>query len=379
MTPGQQSFLMLVEKLGLQDQVLRSTVPVHTAEATAAAFGVPVSRIGRTVATVTHENQIVFIVGPATRRLDLRRIGALLHTRLRTIPKAELLSLTGYAPEGVSPVCHSSGGLVLIDASLWKENRESPLLVAAGSGEHVLNITLSNLIALSDGLVIDFDANPSQLRLDARYSADNFLVPVEFLEIQGVDQNTRPKELDAFVRQVVADVVTNREAPSNEYNRLLQSAGVLDQVPSTVFLDSYVRKNCDLPRINPIVDCYNASSLQLDVVASAHDTDRLEGPITVSRAEGGESFHAIGSKRPVLVRPGEWYIKDQTHLLCRNNCKQSDYSKVSEETKSILIYVQGHASLRSGNLRRHLNYVAQNVVDYCGGKRAPVSPATEVQ
>lgn len=372
MTPGQQLFLKRLEMLNLQDNVMQSAVPVPTAAAVATEFGVKLDDIGRTIATLTNDDRMVFVVGPASRRLDLRRIGLLLHSRLRTISRADLLSMTGYAPEGVSPLCPSTGGLVLIDASLGDGNPDSTLLVAAGSGEHVLRIALSDLIALSGGVVVDFDAEPSKLFLEDNYSAGTTTVPVEFLEIQGVGQDIHCDRIDVFVQQVVTDVLENRAAPSDKYSALLSSAGVPDQIPSTVFLDTYIRKNHRLPRISPIVDCYNSSSLQLDAVISAHDCSRMEGPITVRYADGGEVFWPIGAKRSSSLSNGEWYIRDRTHLLCRNNCKQSDISKVTDETKSILIYVQGHIDLHSDDLRRCLNIVGENMVKYCGGKRAPV-------
>jgi prolyl-tRNA editing enzyme YbaK/EbsC (Cys-tRNA(Pro) deacylase) len=370
MTVGQEMVFTQLKALGLLSQIRRPSSSVRTAEETAREFGVPLSRIARTVATTTAEDQVVLIVGPASRRLDLKAIGSLLHTRLRTVPKADVLQVTGYSPDGVSPVPGPLASLVLIDAAL--EEIDGTLLAAGGSADHLVELTFHELLRLSTGRVIDFDAAPSPLRWYMDSSAFDLGVRAEFLEIQGVSPSATLEGFEEFVRDAAAAAISGEGPWSPGYTSLLHAAGVTDQLPSTVSLRTFVQNNHRLPRVNTVVDCYNAVSLLMDVVVSAHDADHLQSPLWITRTAGNDLFRPIGSKKPVQMRNGEWCIRDQRHLLCRNNCKQSELSKIRADTGTLLVYVQGYAEMPRSDMLEAINLVGRSIVNYCGGKRSPV-------
>ena len=68
----------------------------------------------------------------------------------------------------------------------------------------------------------------------------------------------------------------------------------------------YVEKRGDIPRIGPLVDVYNAVSLETKLSLGAHDLDTVTGGISVRLTTGAERYHPVGAAEPEPVRPGEY-------------------------------------------------------------------------
>ena len=95
-----------------------------------------------------------------------------------------------------------------------------------------------------------------------------------------------------------------------------------------------VLKGEPLPRINRIVDTYNAVSLRHVLPAGGEDLDRLEGDLHLAFATGAEPFDgadpASSDARP---NPGEVVWKDPAGVTCRRwNWRQCRRTRLVPET-----------------------------------------------
>lgn len=151
------------------------------------------------------------------------------------------------------------------------------------------------------------------------------------------------------------------------YREVFESQDI-DATASPEALHQLVERRGKLPRISTAVDAYNLVSLKHNLVISAHDLSKLEGPVRLELLAFPEEFIALGGRREV-VPPGEWAVRDDHHLLCRLNCKQSELSKVGHETTEMLIYIQGNPCTSEEDLERAGEEVAELITRYCGGFR----------
>ena len=77
-----------------------------------------------------------------------------------------------------------------------------------------------------------------------------------------------------------------------------------------------VLKGGSLPRINALVDTYNAISVRRVIPVGGEDLDRLQGDLRLIRARGDEAFDASdGAVDP--PRPGEVVWRDDVGVTCR--------------------------------------------------------------
>ena len=77
-------------------------------------------------------------------------------------------------------------------------------------------------------------------------------------------------------------------------------------------------KGGDIFSINPVVDFYNAVSLNHIVAAGAFDLEHLEGDIKLRLTETGDHFTALGQERPMELEPGEVAYASDNMILTRH-------------------------------------------------------------
>jgi DNA/RNA-binding domain of Phe-tRNA-synthetase-like protein len=95
-----------------------------------------------------------------------------------------------------------------------------------------------------------------------------------------------------------------------------------------------VLKGQALPRVNALVDLYNAISIRRVVPLGGEDADRLEGPLHLTVAEGGEPFDPRGDGIEVEQVPaGEILWRDDRGVTCRRwNWRQGRRTQLTEDT-----------------------------------------------
>jgi DNA/RNA-binding domain of Phe-tRNA-synthetase-like protein len=93
-------------------------------------------------------------------------------------------------------------------------------------------------------------------------------------------------------------------------------------------LISRVLKGQPLPRVNALVDLYNAVSVRWAIPVGGEDIDRVVGPVRLVFASGGESFD--GGDPP---KPGEVVWADEAGVTCRRwNWRQGTRTRLEPET-----------------------------------------------
>jgi len=108
-------------------------------------------------------------------------------------------------------------------------------------------------------------------------------------------------------------------------------------------------KGGPFPRINPIVDLYNAISLKYLVPMGGHAIPPLEGNISLCFAEGGEPFVPMDSGETEVADKGEVIYKDEKEVLTRRWVwRQCHKDKVTADTKSIFIPIDVMEGLSEG-------------------------------
>jgi DNA/RNA-binding domain of Phe-tRNA-synthetase-like protein len=102
-----------------------------------------------------------------------------------------------------------------------------------------------------------------------------------------------------------------------------------------------VLKENEIPSINPLVDYYNATSLQNIFPCGGEDLDQTKGDIRLTFAKGSESFKQIGSDVDEPPEIDEVIYKDDLGCLCRRwNWREADRTKLTEETKNAILVVE---------------------------------------
>jgi DNA/RNA-binding domain of Phe-tRNA-synthetase-like protein len=98
-----------------------------------------------------------------------------------------------------------------------------------------------------------------------------------------------------------------------------------------------------LPRVNWLVDLYNAVSVRHGLPVGGEDLARYAGPIRLIRAVGDEPFDTIASGEAVVEHPapGEVVWVDDLGVTCRRwNWRQGTRTRLSDTSTDVLFLLE---------------------------------------
>jgi prolyl-tRNA editing enzyme YbaK/EbsC (Cys-tRNA(Pro) deacylase) len=155
MHPQAERFRETLRALGEDGAVRETDGSAHTAAQAAAALGVPVETIVKSlVFTVTAPGSAsapLLVLASGPNRVDVHRIGDRLGGTVGKADAATVKEATGFSIGAVPPLGHPLPLRTLIDESLL---RYDVLWAAAGSATAVFPITPDRLVELTGGEVV---------------------------------------------------------------------------------------------------------------------------------------------------------------------------------------------------------------------------------
>jgi len=120
---------------------------------------------------------------------------------------------------------------------------------------------------------------------------------------------------------------------------------------SSAGLIDFILGKGSVPKINTFVDIYNVVSSFTGISIGAHDIDKLEGTPKLDIIKQDMQFKMIGGGKDGVARKGEYGYIDEKGILCRMDIKQCDRTKVTEDTKQVLMIFQGQTYLGYNDLK----------------------------
>ncbi|MFF6996688.1 B3/4 domain-containing protein [Streptomyces sp. NPDC008313] len=103
-----------------------------------------------------------------------------------------------------------------------------------------------------------------------------------------------------------------------------------------------------LPRINLLVDLYNAISVAHLIPVGGEDLDRVQGAMRLVRATGEEDFVTVAGGEQAVEHPdaGEVVWCDEAGVTCRRwNWRQGPRTRLTEETTSAIFLLESLAPM----------------------------------
>jgi len=121
---------------------------------------------------------------------------------------------------------------------------------------------------------------------------------------------------------------------------------------SSAGLIDFIFKKGSVPKINTFVDIYNVVSSFTGISIGAHDIDNLEGAPRLDIIKQDTQFKMIGGGKDGIAKKGEYGYIDEKGILCRMDIKQCERTKVTENTKRVLMIFQGNPYLGCDDLAK---------------------------
>ncbi|MGW5273907.1 B3/B4 domain-containing protein [Streptomyces sp. NPDC004044] len=130
-----------------------------------------------------------------------------------------------------------------------------------------------------------------------------------------------------------------------------------------------------LPRINLLVDLYNAISVAHLIPVGGEDTDRIKGAMRLVRSTGQEPFRTVagGEETVEHPEPGEVVWCDDEGVTCRRwNWRQGVRTRLTEESVNALFLLESLAPMTIGELEAAGTELAESLEKLSPGAQITV-------
>jgi DNA/RNA-binding domain of Phe-tRNA-synthetase-like protein len=124
----------------------------------------------------------------------------------------------------------------------------------------------------------------------------------------------------------------------------------------------------ELPRTSTVVDAYNLASMKTIIPISGFDKDRLNPPFEVRFARNGETFTGIGMSKPITLTDKMLVLADQKQVLCIYPYRDSDYTKITENTRDVLVVGYGAPEILQEQIREAVETTLSYIKLVSGGE-----------
>jgi DNA/RNA-binding domain of Phe-tRNA-synthetase-like protein len=180
----------------------------------------------------------------------------------------------------------------------------------------------------------------------------------------GVDASRLTATADDLFHQAIASAKNDIDGHVLRWQDAYRDFGVKPRVARSS-VDALLRRASSdngLPRINVIVDLYNAISILHRVPIGGEDLDRYDGPARLMLASGTEPFHTTSHGDPVVEHPepGEPIWVDDIGITCRRwNWRQTSRTAIGPDTRRLGFIIDSLDAPDHHGARRAANQLAE--------------------
>jgi len=221
------------------------------------------------------------------------------------------------------------------------------------------------------------------LRLDPKLRGRFPNLNAEIITFRDVHVKQRDDELEQYKSEIAAHLKARwtldqlRDDPLfRAYRDFFWRLGVdpTKNRPAAEALIRRVLRDSPIPRINTWVDAYNLVSMETAIPVASFDADKLRGELIMREAEAGEPFTGIGMDKPMTLTGGEAVIQDNDVLVAVYPYRDADHSKVSLETRNVLMLMCGAPGVALSVLSKASDLAREVLPRFCGGRALTVDP-----
>lgn len=196
--------------------------------------------------------------------------------------------------------------------------------------------------------------------------------------IRGVEVTKGNPDLESLKNKIVNEIQKRYSGVELGVNKRIQAYRTIyrsfgvdpnSRNPSAEALIRRIVRGRGLYNINNIVDVYNLSSAEVAIPMAAYNTSAISFPIELRFAHQGELHYPIGATEPTILQEGELVYADQKNIICQDfNYRDSDLTKVTSETKDIILFVDGCGVIPHEEVQNALETTISRIIQFAGGE-----------
>ncbi|MEM2102263.1 MAG: phenylalanine--tRNA ligase beta subunit-related protein [Candidatus Bathyarchaeia archaeon] len=129
----------------------------------------------------------------------------------------------------------------------------------------------------------------------------------------------------------------------------------------------------DIPAISNVVDAYNLASLETIIPLSGFDLDKIKPPLRIRFSNEADEFRGIGMSSPVKLITKVLLVADENQILCIYPYRDADATKITEQTRNVLIIGYGAPTIPENQLVSAVEKALTYIENVAGGVKETVN------
>jgi lysyl-tRNA synthetase class 2 len=197
---------------------------------------------------------------------------------------------------------------------------------------------------------------------------------------KNIDNHGENQEIDRLLRQEENRIKNDFNLENLAQNALIQNwrkayklFGSDDRCSSEALIRVVLKEN-QIHHINKLVDIYNYISLKYRTPVGGEDLDKIKGDIYLKFASGKEKFVVLGGREIETPKEGEVVYADDKEAICRRwNWRESDNTKLTEETKNAFLVIDALPPVEEGIVKAAVEEFAKLINKFCDAETLPLT------
>lgn len=194
-------------------------------------------------------------------------------------------------------------------------------------------------------------------------------------------KNISVKKEDAKLQELIQSVVGELQDLNPEslkdskeivsYRKLYKAMGIdwHSRRPSPEALQRRIMQKKGLYTVNTCVDAANVVVLKNKVSVGVFDLDKIQSPTHLRFGKQGDTILLLGNEEPTAIGEKELTYVDQVGPYNLDyNYRDTKRTAVSEETKNLMINVDGIFDIDRNLVEKTLQDLVEIIREYCGGE-----------
>ncbi len=121
----------------------------------------------------------------------------------------------------------------------------------------------------------------------------------------------------------------------------------------TLQVESVALKGRSIPQVTPLVTAMFMAELKNRLLTAGHDLSKVQGPVRLEAAQGGEEYLGMGGRKQV-IKAGDMFMADQAGVISDVVYGPDERSKITAATGQALFAVYAPAGIGARAVKQHL-------------------------
>lgn len=122
--------------------------------------------------------------------------------------------------------------------------------------------------------------------------------------------------------------------------------------PVLLQFESILLKGKDIPKVGAFIETMFLSEVKNLLLTAGHDLDKIQLPLKINVANGGETFIGISKTNQIMTK-NDLYLSDDQNVISSILNGPDYHTRITENTRNVLYFLYGVDGISNEQIKKH--------------------------